>query len=55
MLNLLVKMKCKFHLFLQRHNEALVQDALSDDLKSRLKAKASYHGQIATLLTSKLN
>lgn len=49
-----VNLKCKIHLFLQQYNEALVQDAVCDKLKSHLKQKASYHGQRALSLMTKM-
>jgi hypothetical protein len=50
----LLNVKCKIHLFLQQYNEALVQDAICDNLKTHLKQKASYHGQRAFSLMTKL-
>lgn len=49
-----VNLKCKIHLFLQQYNEALVQDAVCDKLRSHLKQKASYHGQRAFSLMTKM-
>jgi hypothetical protein len=49
-----LNVKCKIHLFLQQYNEALVQDAVCDKLRSHLKQKASYHGQRAFSLMTKM-
>jgi hypothetical protein len=38
-----LKLRYHVHLFLHRHNEALVKDALCSKLKARLMAKANYH------------
>ncbi|CAM3981459.1 hypothetical protein [Mesobacillus zeae] len=37
------KLKYHWHYFLQKHNEALLKDALCVHLKSKLTEKASYH------------
>ena len=50
----LINLKYRIHLFLQNYNEALVQDAICDKLKAHLKQKASYHGQQAYSLISKM-
>lgn len=54
MLKQFVNFKCKIHLFLQQYNEALVQDAVCDKLRSHLKQKASYHRQQALSLLTKI-
>ncbi|WP_156187575.1 hypothetical protein [Peribacillus loiseleuriae] len=50
-----LKMKYYIHVFLQKYNEALVDDALSSSLKSKLKSIANHHEQKAMILRSKLN
>jgi len=49
------KGKYYFHLFLHRYNMRLTNDALCDNLKAKLMAKASYHGKKATFLTTKFD
>lgn len=54
MLKSFVILKCKIHLFLQKYNEVLMQDAVCEKLRSHLKQKASYHGQRAITLMTKM-
>lgn len=50
---ILLNFKYKTHTFLQHYNEILIQDAVCQKLKSKLKQKANYHKQKA--ITLKLN
>lgn len=54
MLKVFIKFKYKFHLFLQKHNEALMQDALCKKLRDQLQQRAAYHGRQAIFLVSKI-
>ncbi|WP_158587427.1 hypothetical protein [Neobacillus notoginsengisoli] len=49
----LLKGKYYFHLFLHRYNQRLTHDAVCENLKAKLMAKACYHGKKATFLTTK--
>jgi hypothetical protein len=53
-LKMLLKGKYYYHVFRGRHNELLQQDCLCDELRMKLKVKASYHNSKAVELGSKL-
>ncbi|WP_157081460.1 hypothetical protein [Neobacillus soli] len=52
MLKMFIKGKYYYHVFQHRHNELLQQDCLCNDLKVRLKVKATYHNSKAVELSS---
>ncbi|WP_187373130.1 hypothetical protein [Bacillus rubiinfantis] len=43
MLKLVLRGKYLYHVFLQRYNEVLQKDCLSEELRMKLKVKATYH------------
>lgn len=43
MLKFLLKGKYVYHVLQQRHNELLQQDCLCEELRMKLKVKATYH------------
>ena len=49
-----IKFKYRLHLFLQKHNEALIEDAICNKLKAQLQRRAAHHGQQAIFLGSKI-
>jgi hypothetical protein len=49
----ILKAKYYFHLFLHNHNQQLVNDAISDELKAELSKRAYHHWVKATGLTAK--
>lgn len=54
MFKLVINLKYRFHLLLQNYNEALIQDALCEKLKSSLQQKARYHEEKAGSLVVRL-
>ncbi|MGV2939739.1 hypothetical protein AB5I83_09125 [Mesobacillus sp. LC4] len=50
---MLLKIKYHLHLFLKKHNEALMQDALCEKLRAKLSERARYHSNRAMILTAK--
>ncbi|MBM7656466.1 hypothetical protein [Neobacillus cucumis] len=54
MLKVLIKGKYYYHLFLHRHNQLLQQDCLSEELRMKLKVKATYHNRKAIEIGLKL-
>jgi hypothetical protein len=50
MQKVLLHFKYRFHVFLQHYNEVLIQDAVCDKLRLKLKQKAYYHEQKANTL-----
>ena len=54
MLKIMIKTRYNFHMFLQKYNEALMQDALCIKLKDQLKLRAAHHGKQAFFLLSKI-
>lgn len=46
-LKMLMKGKYYYHVFQYRHNELLQQDCLCEDLRMKLKVKATYHSSKA--------
>lgn len=53
-LKLLIKVKYYYHLLQHRHMELLREDCLSDELKMKLRVKATYHNSKAVELGSRI-
>lgn len=49
-----LKLKYRFHLLLQKYNEALMEDAICKELRARLQQKAVYHRRQASFIEVKM-
>ncbi len=54
MLKLLLKGKYFYHVLQKRHSELLQQDCLSEELRIKLKVKATYHSSKVVELGSRI-
>ncbi|WP_157042260.1 hypothetical protein [Neobacillus jeddahensis] len=54
MLKMFIRGKYYYHLFQHRHNELLQQDCLSEELRMKLKVKATYHSSKAVEFEMKM-
>jgi hypothetical protein len=49
-----IKGKYYYHVFQHRHHQLLQQDCLCDELRMKLKVKATYHGSKAVEIGLKM-
>lgn len=54
MLKQALKLKYRFHLLLQKYNEALIEDAICKELRARLEQRAMYHRRQASFIEVKI-
>ncbi|NRD76733.1 hypothetical protein HPT25_04410 [Bacillus sp. BRMEA1] len=54
MLKVIIKAKYYYHVFRGRQNELLLKDCLCEELRMKLRVKASYHNSKAVELGAKL-